>query len=543
MPANSTYRWCVLAITVLFLSLESQSQSSDIQWGGWINADASYFHSESPSIRQPTFQWRINAQPRFTYKGWRVQSLVNIGSFEDRFGQPFNKFGITGGNSWAQFHLGHRTMNFSSLSLSNHLFLGAGVELTPGKFRFAAMYGRFNRQVDADSTDFTIRPAFKRLGYGIKIGAGRPNNFVDVHIFRAIDDTTSMNYDPDYAGVAPEQNFVGGITLRQRFAHRIYVELDAAASAFSRDIRSLNVVSDKPFFGEDFAYTVFQPHTSSQFLGAINGLIDYRHKDFAAGFGYTLIEPDYQTMGSYFFQNDIERYDVHARWRMLDRKLSGNANIGLEHNNLKGNKTTDNNRETYALGFRYQPGRELMLAVNYNGFHTKQDRRDTNLVTSTVLNQFTHSASVLSTVAIKEGDLTTSINVVSRNNLISGDSDFGSSNVRVSYRFGFGEYKITPMVGYGRYAFNGDNLSERYSTGGSATRNWKNLSTSAGLTYILSAFNGDVSNHTIRTNGRLSYMVNKSHRFSLRVMHAYTSIQNASGINEVRVDFGYSFSL
>lgn len=530
--------WLLLSLTPFYLL----SQDSDLRLGGWVNADAAYFFSESPSVRQPTFQWRINATPRVSYKGWNLQTLVNIGSFEDRFGQPFNKFGMTGGNHWMQWHLGHRTMNFSPLSLSNHLFLGAGVDLTPGKFRFSAMYGRFNRQVDADSTNVNINPAFKRLGYAMKIGAGRPNNFVDVHIFRAIDDTSSINYFPDYAGVAPEQNFIAGVSVRQRFAHRIYLEIDAAASAYSRDIRSLDVDTD-PFFADDLAYQLFQPHTSSQFLGSVIGKLDYRHKDFAAGIGYSLIEPDYQSMGAYFFQNDIERWEAHSRWRVMDRKLSGNIRLTTEHNNLKDNKTTLNTRRSVATGLRYQPGQELMISMNYNGYHTHQSRRDTNQVESVVLNQFTHSVGTMSNIGIGDNDLNISVNIVSRNNQLTGHQDFGSVSTRASYRIGFGEIKVAPSLGYGRFAFGGDNISERYTTGISANKNWEELNATAGFTYILSSLNGTTSNNTYRTHYRMTWMLKDAHRFSLRLMHAFTSSVVGSGINELRIDFGYSFSL
>ncbi|MBK6370290.1 MAG: hypothetical protein IPF64_10820 [Flavobacteriales bacterium] len=36
-------------------------------------------------------------------------------------------------------------MNFSELTMSGQRFFGAGVELTPGHFRFAAMYGRLRK--------------------------------------------------------------------------------------------------------------------------------------------------------------------------------------------------------------------------------------------------------------------------------------------------------------------------------------------------------------------------------------------------------------
>ena len=79
----------------------------------------------------------------------------------DNFSHPFHKeyfqgmlsnqrnrlsrLGISPYYKWIKVHAGHRYMNFSNYTLSNHNFLGAGIELTPGKLRFAAMAAQITR--------------------------------------------------------------------------------------------------------------------------------------------------------------------------------------------------------------------------------------------------------------------------------------------------------------------------------------------------------------------------------------------------------------
>jgi len=90
-----------------------------------------------------------------------------------------------------------------------------------------------------------------------------------------------VSYIPDYASKTPEQNFVAGLSINQRFIKRIYLKLDAAASAYSYDIRSDDVEVEEEFWGDNFAYSLFQPRYSSQYLGAIKGELEYRNKDLS----------------------------------------------------------------------------------------------------------------------------------------------------------------------------------------------------------------------------------------------------------------------
>ena len=46
------------------------------------------------------------------------------------------------------------SMNFSQYTLANHIFTGAGVELTPKNFKFSAMYGQLKKAVEFSTAFF-----------------------------------------------------------------------------------------------------------------------------------------------------------------------------------------------------------------------------------------------------------------------------------------------------------------------------------------------------------------------------------------------------
>lgn len=519
-------------------------QDDELEIGGTIRADMSYFESQSTAVRQPPFVWSFNAQPRIRYGQWDIQTLLNLGSYQDRFGQPFNKLGTTVRRNWLTIHAGHRSMNFSPITLNGHLFFGAGVELRPAKFRFKAMYGNFQRAIQPDSTDVSIRPSFRRPGYGVSIGVGRPSNYVDVHMFRAQDDTTSLNYAPTYAGVAPKQNFVTGITIEQRFVHRFYLTVNGAASAYTHDMYT-NTVDIEHFRGDDLAYALFKPRYSSQYLGAITGKFEYRQKSTAIGVDYKFIEPDFRTLGTYFFNSDLEHFGAHARWAMLDRKLNANVEIGQDRNNIKGNKTTDNTRQRVGGSLRYQPEFGRVVNVNYAGYRTNQERTDSAGNVTTLLDQFTHSLNGLSSIKFGEHTLSANANFLTRMNALTQSADFQSYGGRVAFSLPISEsFSAQPEVKVNQYIFSGNNNSTRLGGGATVTKSLpeKGISATGGLLYTLGRLNGVNTSNTLRSHVNVSYMVSKGQRLSLRAYHSFTD-RVSSSLNEFRVDVGWVWNL
>ena len=116
-----------------------------------------------------------------------VSMPVNFSiSEEDRsVSQPFNQFGISPHYKWITVHLGYQNVNFSPYTLAGYTMLGAGVELTPGKFRLGFMYWRLNRATTIDTTTQSLAPiSFSRKAFAVKIGYGTEKSFIDFSIDR-----------------------------------------------------------------------------------------------------------------------------------------------------------------------------------------------------------------------------------------------------------------------------------------------------------------------------------------------------------------------
>jgi hypothetical protein len=97
--------------------------------------------------------------------------------------------------------------------------LGAGIELSPGKFRFGFLYGRINRAVEEDVTAVEpVTPAFKRTGYAARIGYGTETSHLDFIFLKAKDDANSLDSIPKQTVILPAENAVLGLSSKLKFS-------------------------------------------------------------------------------------------------------------------------------------------------------------------------------------------------------------------------------------------------------------------------------------------------------------------------------------
>jgi hypothetical protein len=153
--------------------------------------------------------WVMNANLNIRLGQFNMPLGVIFSEQERTFMQPFNQYGISPGFKWMRAHVGYRSMTFSTYTLNGVVFLGGGIELNPGKFRFSCMYGRINRAIAEDTlTSDRKFPAFKRMGLGFKVGWGDSRKYFDLIFFQASDELNSLPYVPVKTKITPEDNKV-----------------------------------------------------------------------------------------------------------------------------------------------------------------------------------------------------------------------------------------------------------------------------------------------------------------------------------------------
>lgn len=356
-------------------NLGQVGQDNPVKVSGGIGLNAGFYEASGRESRRDPFSYLLNANINFNIYGVNIPFSAIFSQQETNFLQPFNQFGLSPYYKDFRAHFGYRSMTFSPFTLNGHRFLGAGMELNPkiGKnmrLRTGLMYGRLRRPVDSEEVN-GLPPAFRRMGYGGKIGLeyDRKGSFLDLILFRAKDQVSSVSLTPEDAErLKPEENLVLGISGRHYLGDRVLVNVDYAASGFSSDTRAEteNAKAGASIFNA-FG-KLYTPRASSVYRSAAHAGIDYTANTFTIGFNYRLIGTDFRTLGAYFFQNDLEDYTLDFGTTLFKNKVQLALSGGWQRNNLRDERATENSRIIGNLNIAYNSGKKLSLNLNASNF-------------------------------------------------------------------------------------------------------------------------------------------------------------------------------
>src|SRR5690606_31629249 len=246
--------WSVFILICLHLiSPNVKGQSIDpkakpFQISGSLGGNMSYYTVNGiPERRQP-WGYSLFGTVNMKIYNFSVPLSVAVSQQGTSFSQPFSRFGASPEYKWVKLHLGYRSLNYSEFTLNGVSFLGGGIELTPGKFRFSAMAGRLKKSIGQPDNRFE-RPQYKRMGYGVKVGYGTNSN-IDLSFFHAADDVGSIALPDSIDGLnPPEASTSIGVSGKLATRNTKWVlDYDLGASIFTRNQRAAEF-SDEEAFG------------------------------------------------------------------------------------------------------------------------------------------------------------------------------------------------------------------------------------------------------------------------------------------------------
>jgi hypothetical protein len=459
---------------------------------------------------------------------------------------------------WLTVHAGYRNVNFSRYSMAGHTFLGGGIEATPGNFRFGFIYGRFLKAVEDDSLNVKyVIPAFKRNGYSIKLGYGTQSNYLDLIMFKAKDDSASIDRPDISTGIVPAENLVFGIKSFQRFLKNFTLDLDFGYSIFTYNLYATDVgITDIPQKSFITSLTTINNSTNVNWAG--NASLKYNNKFLGLGIRYQRIQPEYETMGAYFFNNDIEQVTIDPSFYLLQRKLNIRGSIGYQRNNLGEDKFNDTFRKIHSLNVNYSPGQKISMNVSYMNFRINQSRNPLvirDFVDSLQMKQVSTNLSFnmsynFGTKELRQ-TLTISTNLQNFNDENSNTEIHNSSSSHspsISYRFNntVSDFSVFGTVNYNTFKNTYNTQSRMGLTAGGSKRladNKLNMNVSATMyqNKIDDVSNGATS--ILRT--RLNYKIFNNHtlNFSLNFISRKFKSDSQNNFNELLIRFGYSMRL
>ncbi|WP_338873514.1 hypothetical protein WBJ53_30735 [Spirosoma sp. SC4-14] len=483
-----------------------------------------------------------------------------LGNQGNSFRQPFNQFGVSPTYKWATIHAGYRNVTFSPFTLAGHTFLGGGAELNPGKLRLGAVYGRFNKAISTNLAQPDIIPAYQRTGYALKVGYGKPGNYVDLLLLRAHDDSTSITSLPQSAtqSVAPAENLVVGATSRLLIRKHITVELDAAVSAYTRDVRSTVVAAEGSNAVTRFFGRMFTARISTQLTQATQAAIGYRTKNAGIKLQYKRIDPNFQTMGSYYFQSDIESYAIAPNLTLLEGKLRLSGSYGIQIDNLAKNKNARTGRTIGSLVVSYNPATAFGIDLQLSNYGISQQAGLRPIIDTIRLAQNNFSATINTRYTIQNEQVVQLVTLIATrqqltdlNERTAAFTNNTNTNLNLGYfyqsiRSGLG---ISLLLSYTESNLSMGMQTTFYGPTLGLTKNFltNKLTTALNASYLINKqtdgggamLNGKILN----ASGNVAYQLAKRQNLSLQLAYLNTD----TGLleqryNEIRGTLGYGIS-
>jgi hypothetical protein len=556
----------ILLLTVLGLTTILPSFGQDLSnlksakpfaVSGSIDARTIVYSSSGIDARRSPFTYILSGAPVFSIYGFTVPVSFTISEQDRSFSQPFNQIGLSPEYKWIKLHGGYRNITFSPYTLAGHTVLGAGFELTPGKFQIGFMTGRLNRSTRIDTLSGYVRPeSFSRYGTALKVGYGTTNKMFSISYLNAKDSKKGFKGNVDSTQVKQEANAVLGGEFKYTFFSKLMLFADGAVSLYTKDLHSdLEIDLDSSRKGLETLKNTFNLNATSEYFLAYSGGIAYTDKIFSIKAGYKVVEPNFRSMGAYYFQNDLKNITLSPSLIVLKGKLRLNGSVGIQEDNVKKKKLSSTRRVISMANLGWDITDKFGLDANFTNFSANAEPMVALVDQKYLLAQTNRNLS-LTPRLILSNSASTQVIILSYNasalkdlnEASSHDNDIFTSMAFLNYTLTLNAAALNLSAGL-NYVDNkmsmGNISNQGFNLGASKSFLKNKLSLSTHNSYTLTELL-DGTGSILNLGLYCSYTTGKNHRFNLRA----NSLNNTSNreqldpikYQEITGEIGYTFS-
>ena len=486
---------------------------------GSIGLNSSFYSVSGIPERQAPFAYGINANATLTVYGISMPFSFTWYDNDKKgnFSQPFNQFGISPTYKWLTLHLGYRNLSFSEFTLNGYTFLGAAVEARPGKFRLGAVYGKFNQNSTYDLAMADSMPKMTRTGWAAKVGYGTENRFVD------FTPQLMFTFDGSYSFYTKD---------------RIAPALDSISDGWLRLANGLITVN-----GTTSYFKAFKTSLNYQFTPSIVTGIEYRR-----------VDPGFHSMGSYFFNNDVQHITFNQTVGLMDNKLSLRGSLGIQNDNLDGSKASTAHRVIGSLSGNYTINENWAVDASFNNYSTNQrayktagsDSLQIYQVNRTfmLMPRFTKSTATASHMVMLNLNYTT---LDDRNKKTSDMTDTDTYMAMLMYNFGLPALRLNLSAGANYTRMTNKNF-ENAMLGGNLNVSKTLLDDKLSLNWsnnVMSNKINDDSGLTLNSALNAAYRFHPKHAVSMNFNFINNRFANEAAVpsyHEIRGDISYVFT-
>lgn len=491
-----------------------------------------------------------NIPVSFTYSNQKFESSNPF---------SFNRLSIHPSYKWITTHIGDVSMNFSPYTLNGHQFSGLGVDLTPkSKWNISTMYGRLLKASEYDENNATTsEPAYKRIGYGLKAKYDFDKFSLATIFFKATDDKNSIeNPVPVEFELQPKDNIVMSVESNVKFLDHGEIKAEIALSTITEDTNAEGKEVNPNLFS-----SLLKTNITTNKYKAYNLGFTYAVGKGTIGVEYEHIDPEYRTLGAYFFNNDLENITINATQNILDNKVAISFNGGLQKDDLNNEKSSQLTRVVSAVNVTYTASEKLNVSGAYSNFQsytniknqfdyinelTQTDNLDTLDFQQISKNASLNINYILKNSKTKKENIAMALsfqNAVNKqggNTVENGDSKFYNGNASYNINYPNNDLNISSSLNIS-YSNIGTESSITFGPILSANKLFfeKQLRTNGSISYNQSKNNGKTQSQVTNIRMGSSYSYKKKHNFSLNLLSQFRG--GTTSDQSFTATFGYNY--
>lgn len=338
-----------------------------------VSASSDFYSASGIDRGTPGNVSRLVFRPTFTVSEDLVIPFdLYLTTTAPGYQQPFNQIGVNPRyKDWLTMHGGYFSTHLSDLTFGDVRLLGGGIDLTPGIFRFSAVYGiaRLPRNPVPVASFYGD---YRRVLFGGRIGVGREEEtFVSLNMMHAVDDSTSI----DTVGQTPmpTENFVFSISAGTRIASLVHVYTEIGVSAFTSNSHIA------PIANVNIPLNLFVLRSSTQADGAAKlGLYITPASNWSLRLNSQWIGPGFTTLGYAQLANDVLEVTAAPDVRLFSNRLMLRGSLGMRLNNLRSNRTATTRRLIGSFYSNATINEHLGFDAQYSNYGMRTDNNSIN---------------------------------------------------------------------------------------------------------------------------------------------------------------------
>jgi hypothetical protein len=527
---------------------------------GGINVNSVYYDTDAPNNPRDPFTYLLSGNINLSAFNFSMPLSYTLTNQGDNLGYTlpfnFNRLSLMPKYKWIKAYIGDANMTFSPYTLNGHPFRGGGLELTPqGAFKISLMGGRLLKAVESLEAAGGI-PVFERIGYGTKIGFQKQLYKIELIGFYAKDNIESIAPDFDNKEVKPKENITGSLFFNTALVKNVDFTIEYALSAFSDDSRSQSATQG------GFIYKTLGLRENTSVLKALKTNINYTIAKTKLGIAYERVDPNYQTLGALFFNNDLENIALTLARPFYNDKINLSGNIGYQRDDLNLQKRQNTKRVVGSVNLNYKVTEKLNIAGSYSNFSTYTNRNlnqfsyinNANINPADTLNYRQLSQNAMANITYNFGkQKNQNLNL---NYTISGQANEQGGIIRKGQASNIQNMNLTHAINFKasklalnssiNYTLNAVGRLRSTSEGGSISVAKKMFNDTFGtnLGFIYNGTKSD-SNATSSVMGiklNTNYTFLKQHNFTLSGIKMFRESNKTSAIQDLTLNFNYNYS-